>query len=142
MKPIIGVLPLYDEVHESIWMLPGYLNLVEENGGIPLILPLTANKETWQPFLSLCDGFIFTGGQDIAPARYNEKTTDACGEVNQLRDEMEFQLMEEVIVRDKLLDYNNIGNFFIVLNSTQNTLGTDSLRKIFLCHAVFFSELL
>jgi len=101
MKPIIGVSPLYDEVSESVWILPGYLNLVEENGGIPLILPLTANKETWQPFLSLCDGFIFTGGQDIAPTRYNEKTTDACGEVNQLRDEMEFQLMEEVIVRDK-----------------------------------------
>jgi putative glutamine amidotransferase len=50
MKPIIGVLPLYDEVRESVWMFPGYLNLVEENGGIPLILPLTANKETWQPF--------------------------------------------------------------------------------------------
>ena len=28
-KPLIGVMPLWDEVKKSIWMLPGYL---EESG--------------------------------------------------------------------------------------------------------------
>ena len=70
MGPIIGVMPLYDEDRDSIWLLPGYQDLIEQNGGIPLILPLTTNKETLRPFLSICSGFLFTGGQDVAPASY------------------------------------------------------------------------
>ena len=26
MKPIVGVMPLWDDDKESIWMLPGYLD--------------------------------------------------------------------------------------------------------------------
>jgi len=26
MKPIIGVMPLWDDEKESIWMLPGYMD--------------------------------------------------------------------------------------------------------------------
>ena len=37
MKPIIGVLPLYDEELNSIWMLPGYLDGIKEAGGIPAV---------------------------------------------------------------------------------------------------------
>ena len=59
MGPLIGVMPLYDEDRDSIWLLPGYQDLIEQNGGIPLILPLTTNKETLRPFLSICSGFLF-----------------------------------------------------------------------------------
>lgn len=30
MKPTIGIMPLYDNERKSIWMLPGYLELVEK----------------------------------------------------------------------------------------------------------------
>lgn len=30
MRPTIGVMPLYDNERKSIWMLPGYLELVEK----------------------------------------------------------------------------------------------------------------
>lgn len=103
MKPIIGVIPLYDDERESIWMLPGYLKLIEENGGVPLILPLTTRKETLTPFLTDCDGFLFTGGQDIDPSLYNEEKREECGNQCQARDEMESYLMREVIARDKPL---------------------------------------
>lgn len=103
MKPIIGVMPLYDEERESIWMLPDYLKLIERNGGIPLILPLTDNKGTLFPFLSICDGFLFTGGQDIVPSMYGEEKLAACGAQSQIRDEMERFFMKEVIARDKPL---------------------------------------
>lgn len=33
-KPIIGVVPLYDEGKESIWMLPGYLDGLTKAGVI------------------------------------------------------------------------------------------------------------
>lgn len=31
-KPLIGVMPLWDEVKKSIWMLPGYLEGIREAG--------------------------------------------------------------------------------------------------------------
>ena len=40
MAPVIGVMPLYDDEKESIWMLPGYMDAVTEAGGIPIMLPL------------------------------------------------------------------------------------------------------
>lgn len=103
MKPIIGIMPLYDDERDSIWLLPGYQNLVEKNGGIPLILPLTTNKATLQPFLTICDGFLFTGGQDIAPSLYREEKKKNCGTQNQVRDEMESRFMGEVIAKGKPL---------------------------------------
>lgn len=44
-KPFIGVLPLYDENKESYWMLPGYMNGIEETGGIPVMLPISCNDD-------------------------------------------------------------------------------------------------
>ena len=103
MGPIIGVMPLYDEDRDSIWLLPGYQDLIEQNGGIPLILPLTTNKETLRPFLSICSGFLFTGGQDVAPASYGEEKQPVCGPQSLTRDEMELFFMKEVIDEDKPL---------------------------------------
>lgn len=45
MKPIIGVIPLWDDEKESIWMLPGYMDVLENNNAIPMILPLSTCKE-------------------------------------------------------------------------------------------------
>ena len=39
-KPVIAIVPLYDEERESLWMLPGYMDGVIEAGGIPVMLSL------------------------------------------------------------------------------------------------------
>ena len=31
-KPIIGVVPLYDDEKESLWMLPGYMDGIVDAG--------------------------------------------------------------------------------------------------------------
>ena len=36
-KSIIGVIPLWDEHKNSIWMLPGYLDGIIQAGGCPSI---------------------------------------------------------------------------------------------------------
>ena len=41
MKPIIGVMPLWDDEKDSMWMLPGYLNGIIQAGGIPVIFPFS-----------------------------------------------------------------------------------------------------
>ncbi|EOH91843.1 gamma-glutamyl-gamma-aminobutyrate hydrolase family protein [Enterococcus pallens] len=100
MKPVIGIMPLYDGQKESLWMLPGYVELIEENGGIPVILPLTDNFETLDYFLETCQGFLFTGGQDISPELYDAEKLVVCGETHQVRDTMEIYCMEKALEED------------------------------------------
>ena len=45
MRPVVGVMPLWDDDKDSLWMLPGYLEGLEEAGTLPLILPLTDDEE-------------------------------------------------------------------------------------------------
>ena len=40
-KPLIGIVPLVDEARESYWMLPGYMQGVEQAGGVARYAPLT-----------------------------------------------------------------------------------------------------
>ena len=45
MKPIIGILPLFDEKKDSYWMLPGYMKGIMNAEGIPVMLPFIENTE-------------------------------------------------------------------------------------------------
>ena len=44
MLPIVGVIPLWDDEKESIWMLPGYMDGLRQAGGLPIMLPLTTDE--------------------------------------------------------------------------------------------------
>ena len=72
MKPVVGVMPLWDDDKDSLWMLPGYLEGLEEAGMLPLILPLTDDEEDLAQMMGMCDGFLFTGGHDVFPEVYGE----------------------------------------------------------------------
>lgn len=100
-KPIIGVLPLIDDPRNSYWMLPGYFNGLIAAGGIPVMLPLTSDKEILSQLADTYDGFLFTGGQDVSPSLYGEDTLPQCGEISKPLDEMENILLNELIGRDK-----------------------------------------
>lgn len=100
-KPMIGVLPLYDEKKESYWMLPGYMKAIEEAGGIPVMLPLTADAGTISSIAEAFDGFLFTGGPDIDPDIYGERAEACCGKPCPERDILEEILFRQVIKLDK-----------------------------------------
>ena len=102
-KPIIGVTPLWDEEKNSYWMLPGYLEGLEEAGAIPVILPLAADGADIAQLVALCDGFLFTGGQDVAPQLYGEALKPTCGELCPARDTLERELLRQALERDKPL---------------------------------------
>lgn len=89
MKPLIGIVSLYDETKESFWMLPGYVQGLEDAGAAPMILPLTADREALARYAALCDGFLFPGGHDVDPALYGEEPSPLCGTVCPERDSME-----------------------------------------------------
>lgn len=100
-KPIIGIMPLIDTDKKSYWMLPGYMNGITLSGGLPLMLPLTSDEETLSQIAHECDGFLFTGGQDVSPALYGEVPSKTCGECCSLRDEMEQKLLPIILELDK-----------------------------------------
>ena len=58
-KPVIGVIPLWDETKDSYWMLPGYMKGIIAAGGLPVMLPLTDDEEILKQTAEMCDGFLF-----------------------------------------------------------------------------------
>ena len=48
-------------------MLPGYVEGVEEAGGIPVILPLSQQGDALAHYAEAFDGFLFPGGHDLNP---------------------------------------------------------------------------
>ena len=101
MKRVIGLVPLVDAARDSLWMLPGYMEGVAAAGGLPLMLPLTDGAEDLDRLCGLCDGFLFTGGQDVSPSLYGQSTLPACGETCPRRDAMELGLLRRVMALDK-----------------------------------------
>lgn len=102
-SPIVGVVPLCDRDRDSYWMLPGYFKGVLEAGGTPVMLPLTDDAEVLGGLLSVCDGILVTGGQDVSPTLYGEGgavTAGLCGELCEARDKMERVLIPMTVEKD------------------------------------------
>ena len=101
MRPKIGVLPLYDSEKQTLWINPLYFGGVEQAGGLPLLLPLSNDPELWDEYLESCDGFVFTGGQDIAPSIYGEEKLPECGYQAPMRDKQEEYMLGQLMGMDK-----------------------------------------
>lgn len=102
-KPIVGVMPLYDDEKNSLWMLPGYLDGIYRAGGIPLMFPLDISKEDALELYNLCSGILLTGGHDINPKLYNEEKKSWCGVINRKRDELETLIFKKAYNDNKPL---------------------------------------
>ena len=102
-SPIIGVTPLWDAERKSVWMLPDYLDGIKAAGGVPVVLPIEMSDEDADRIVEICDGFLFTGGQDVAPEFYGTK--DATGTVvpSPERDKMETLLLTKALQADKAI---------------------------------------
>ena len=97
MRPIIGLIPLYDEKKDSYWMLPGYMKVLEKCGALPIMLPLTSDKSELSQAFKICDGLLFTGGHDVGPAVYGQEKSEKCGDTCELRDNMEAYLLDRAL---------------------------------------------
>lgn len=100
-SPLIGVTPLWDAARQSVWMLPDYLDGIKAAGGLPIVLPLEVSEEDVDQIVNTCDGFLFTGGQDVSPLLYGME--DATGTIvaSPERDHLESLLLSKVLEADK-----------------------------------------
>ena len=100
-KPLIALMPLWDKKLDSYWMLPGYAELIIKSGGVPVVLTFSDDTESVKEIADRFDGFVFTGGDDIATDRYGQQPVEQCGQPCAQRDSLEFALFSEVIKTDK-----------------------------------------
>jgi len=100
-KKTIGVIPLIDYEKNSYWMIPGYLNGLMDSGAFPIILPVIKSETELEKIMDICDGFLFTGGQDVEPKIYHSKKSDLCGETCPERDHMEKLILDAAIMYNK-----------------------------------------
>lgn len=100
MNPVIGVTPLWDPDKESQWMLTEYTESIRRSGGIPVVLPFHVDAAQASQLATICDGFLFTGGQDVGPSVYGEMEVlplVTCPK----RDELELKILQAALAQDK-----------------------------------------
>lgn len=82
MKPLIGITPDFNagdrratQGREPTYFLRArYLQAIEDAGGLPLILPLTATPSGLRSLLTRLHGLVLTGsGPDLPPGLYGER---------------------------------------------------------------------
>lgn len=99
-KPIIGVTPIVDYQRESLWMLPGYFEGIRQAGGVPFMLPLTTDVAVIEQLLTMCDGLLITGGQDVAGEHYGCDDKDELALIGETSPELD--LMEGLLLKTAL----------------------------------------
>ncbi|MBR5767844.1 MAG: gamma-glutamyl-gamma-aminobutyrate hydrolase family protein [Clostridia bacterium] len=100
-KPVVGVMPLWDDEKDSLWMLPGYLDGLSRAGAIPFIFPFLTDGAEIARLAGFCDGFLFTGGHDVSPELYREKPLDGLISSCEKRDRMEAVVLKLALESDK-----------------------------------------
>ena len=101
MKPIIGIFAKIIDADKKSELLYDYAKVIEKSGGLPVLLPYVEEEETLDQFINICDGFMFSGGGDVAPSYYGEETKPTCGAIENYRDKLEFQAIDKIIKMDK-----------------------------------------
>ena len=102
MKPVIGVTPDFNAGDRQEWggkeptyfLRARYVRAIEELGGVPLILPLVADRAARRRLLRTIDGLLLTGsGPDLDPALYGERKQYSFPIVAQRRASFELDLV-------------------------------------------------
>ena len=95
-RPRIGItantLPISDGPflgEERVYVNRGYTDCIAQAGGLPLLIPITADIEAIRWQLELVDGIIFSGGQDVHPSFYSEAPHALLGSTSIERDQFE-----------------------------------------------------
>ena len=101
-KPVIGLTGSF-RPHE--WTAQHYLNqsyyhAIRQFGGIPVLIPVLAEKEEMEYLLSTLDGLVLTGGDDIDPALFGENILNDTVQLCRERDQAEYDALKLAVQRD------------------------------------------
>lgn len=88
--PIIGIVPTSLPDVNKIELRGAYPDAIIAAGGVPVVLPLVADKTVYETLFPMMDGFLLTGGADISPELYHSTEHHAKADTpTPLREEVE-----------------------------------------------------
>ena len=100
MLPVIGITASVSDDRLSFQQKRMYCEAISACGGLPLILPPQEDASSCAPqVLSLLDGLLLAGGDDIDPHYYGEEVLPECGLITPIRDTWEMPLCREALHR-------------------------------------------
>lgn len=100
MRCCIGITCSWQEAESRHVLRDDYVKAVSYAGGTPLLIP-TLPAEAAGDIYRLCDGLIFSGGDDLDPFFFGEEPQVGLGEINPLRDLFELALAKLALAGTK-----------------------------------------
>ncbi len=151
MKTKIGIV-ICGLINQKQYVTDSYIQAVKSAGGLPIILPLVKSKALIREYISLCDGFLFCGGDDITPLLFGQEPDYGIGPTDITLDLFQIRLMKEILEKPKpvlaicrgmqILNVACGGSIIQDLNHTNlNTINhmQTSILKRDISHKVFFT---
>lgn len=96
-EPVIGVSSSRTET--DVRTPARVCDAVEMAGGVPLVLPMTAERKGITSMLDRVDALVMVGGADIVPARYGDTDLSDTVYTDPERDEFDALLIREAVAR-------------------------------------------
>ncbi|MBO4216874.1 MAG: gamma-glutamyl-gamma-aminobutyrate hydrolase family protein [Clostridia bacterium] len=96
-RPNIGITTSYE--NGKIFMNENYFSAVWNAGGMPVYLPRTIGGVSG--YADTMDGLLLSGGGDVEPARFGEAKLGDSVVCSSERDEFEFKIFSEFLLRKK-----------------------------------------
>ena len=110
MKPIIAITPEAITLRSRMdgrgsFCGVSYSEAIELAGGVPLVVPLTRDPRVLDHFLKTCDGWLLTGGGDVAAKFYAPRMSVSLRKkisgADEVRDGMEIYVLRKLLERDR-----------------------------------------
>ncbi|MDN5787338.1 gamma-glutamyl-gamma-aminobutyrate hydrolase family protein [Pseudorhodobacter sp.] len=103
-RPVIGIIGNTNLINNSYQVhAGGAMNsdaIARVAGCLPIIIPSDPNLVGMEELLSLCDGFLLTGGRpNVHPSEYGEAPTPAHGDFDRHRDAITLPLVRACVER-------------------------------------------
>ncbi|WNF38674.1 gamma-glutamyl-gamma-aminobutyrate hydrolase family protein [Bacillaceae bacterium IKA-2] len=101
-KPIIGISSSFEKHNNtpSVHLHEKYVRAVIAGGGIPIVIPIVTG-EMVERLVTMCDGIILSGGEDIDPVSYQANPIPQLQKTNLKRDKIEIELINHGFKKQK-----------------------------------------
>ena len=98
-RPLIGITAGLNDQKKYQLLNRSFMDAIMAQGGLPVTIPLTADETILRQYVETCDGFLFSGGEDVDPLLFGQYQRPACGSVCPVRDANELALLKLLLQR-------------------------------------------
>lgn len=90
-------------VQERMYANREFVDAIRAAGGVPLILPVTADEDIIRNHVNICDAFVLHGGHDANPVLFGEEPSEKSHAGGAMTDLNDISLIRLIMEADKPL---------------------------------------